>query len=77
MIRLRLKRGNAAYDIMQKTDAPQLAILDWEMPGLDGAAQRNKDAIKDIDDVAKLFLSQQLAEAQELAGQIQQKIDNK
>ncbi len=33
-----VEEGNAAYDIMQKTDAPQLAILDWEMPGLDGAA---------------------------------------
>jgi DNA-binding response OmpR family regulator len=28
--------GNAAWDIMQTSPAPQLAILDWEMPGLKG-----------------------------------------
>ena len=33
-----VEEGNAAWDILQKTDAPQLAILDWEMPGLDGAS---------------------------------------
>ena len=30
--------GEEAYAAFQETDAPQLAILDWEMPGLDGAA---------------------------------------
>lgn len=28
--------GSAAWHIMQKIDAPNLAILDWEMPGMDG-----------------------------------------
>jgi DNA-binding response OmpR family regulator len=28
--------GNEAWEILQKTDAPQIAILDWEMPGPDG-----------------------------------------
>jgi phosphoserine phosphatase RsbU/P len=28
--------GNAAWEIMQREDAPALAILDWMMPGLDG-----------------------------------------
>ncbi|HKL01440.1 MAG TPA: diguanylate cyclase [Desulfotignum sp.] len=28
--------GNDAWDIMQHKDAPELALLDWEMPGLDG-----------------------------------------
>ena len=28
--------GTAAWEIMQKEDAPALAILDWMMPGLDG-----------------------------------------
>lgn len=33
-----VENGNAAWDIMQETDAPHLAVLDWEMPGIDGAA---------------------------------------
>ena len=28
--------GNEAWEVLQKPDAPQIAILDWEMPGLDG-----------------------------------------
>ncbi|MCF8119406.1 MAG: diguanylate cyclase [Deltaproteobacteria bacterium] len=28
--------GRQAWDIMQQPDAPKLAILDWEMPGLNG-----------------------------------------
>ena len=28
--------GNAAWDILQKPDAPGLLLLDWNMPGLDG-----------------------------------------
>ena len=29
--------GTAAWNIMQTPDAPQIVILDWEMPGFDGA----------------------------------------
>ena len=28
--------GNKAWEILQRDDAPRLAILDWQMPGLDG-----------------------------------------
>ena len=28
--------GNEAWEILQRPDAPQLAILDWMMPGMDG-----------------------------------------
>ena len=28
--------GSSAWDIMQKPDAPPLALLDWEMPGMNG-----------------------------------------
>ena len=28
--------GNEAWEILQQPDAPQLAILDWMMPGMDG-----------------------------------------
>src|SRR5687767_10707652 len=28
--------GGKAWEIMQSTDRPQIAILDWMMPGLDG-----------------------------------------
>lgn len=31
------KDGNVAWGILQGADAPQLAILDWMMPGMDGA----------------------------------------
>lgn len=29
--------GNEAFGEFQKNDAPRLAVLDWEMPGMDGA----------------------------------------
>ena len=29
--------GEEAYTVFQQNDAPQLAVLDWEMPGVDGA----------------------------------------
>ncbi len=29
--------GREAYDAFQQNNAPQLAVLDWEMPGMDGA----------------------------------------
>jgi len=32
-----VKDGTDAWEIMQTLHAPHLAILDWEMPGLDGA----------------------------------------
>lgn len=28
--------GNQAWDVLQRPDAPRLAILDWMMPGLTG-----------------------------------------
>ena len=28
--------GNEAWEILQRGDAPKLAILDWMMPGMDG-----------------------------------------
>ena len=28
--------GNSAWDVMRQADAPNLAVLDWEMPGMDG-----------------------------------------
>jgi two-component system cell cycle response regulator len=28
--------GNAAWEALQKPDAPALLVLDWEMPGMDG-----------------------------------------
>ncbi|ACN18027.1 putative transcriptional regulatory (plasmid) [Desulforapulum autotrophicum HRM2] len=30
--------GQQAYDVLQEDDAPSIALLDWEMPHLDGAA---------------------------------------
>ncbi len=33
-----VNNGTDAWEIMQKSDAPSLAILDWEMPGMDGLA---------------------------------------
>lgn len=31
-----VENGNAAWEIMQQSGAPQMALIDWEMPGLDG-----------------------------------------
>jgi diguanylate cyclase (GGDEF)-like protein len=31
-----VENGLAAWEVLQKEDAPQLAILDWMMPGMDG-----------------------------------------
>ena len=28
--------GNAAWEVLQKPDAPSLVVLDWKMPGMDG-----------------------------------------
>jgi len=28
--------GSSAWEIMKKSDAPNLAVLDWDMPGMDG-----------------------------------------
>jgi len=34
--------GEAAWKVLQKADGPQIAILDWEMPGIDGVELCNK-----------------------------------
>jgi two-component system, cell cycle response regulator len=31
-----VENGLAAWEVLQKDDAPQLAIIDWMMPGIDG-----------------------------------------
>jgi len=28
--------GSAAWEVLQREDGPQLAVLDWMMPGMDG-----------------------------------------
>jgi two-component system cell cycle response regulator len=41
--------GKIAYEILQGPDAPMLAILDWEMPGMDGIdiCRGVRDTVKD------------------------------
>ncbi|MCM2284074.1 MAG: response regulator [Desulfobacula sp.] len=51
-----VEEGNSAWDIMQKIDAPQIAILDWEMPGLDGPALCQKLRNQDRKDPLYLIL---------------------
>ena len=29
--------GGAAWDLLQRPDAPRLLLLDWNMPGMDGS----------------------------------------
>ncbi len=36
------ENGLAAWEALQSGDAPQMAILDWIMPGLDGIEQCRK-----------------------------------
>jgi len=33
---LAVEDGLAAYEVLQREDAPKVAILDWMMPGLEG-----------------------------------------
>ena len=33
-----VSRGDKAWEVLQSQDGPQLALLDWFMPGLDGPA---------------------------------------
>lgn len=41
--------GSEAWENLQKPDAPKLAVLDWEMPGMDGldVCKRVREAGKD------------------------------
>ena len=44
--------GEQAWEALQKIDAPKLAILDWEMPGIDGVSLCKKlvetESTKDV-----------------------------
>jgi DNA-binding response OmpR family regulator len=33
---LSVRTGTEAWEVLQRADAPKVAILDWEMPGIDG-----------------------------------------
>jgi two-component system, cell cycle response regulator len=46
---LAVEDGSSAWDIMQQSDAPRLAVLDWDMPGLDGleVCRRIREACND------------------------------
>lgn len=48
--------GEEAYAALQENDAPQLAVMDWEMPGLDGAALCRKLRAQDRKDPLYLIL---------------------
>lgn len=39
--------GASAWELLHKPDGPQIAILDWEMPGIDGVELCNK--VKTLD----------------------------
>jgi len=41
--------GAAAWKVLQKPDGPQIAILDWEMPGIDGVELCHKVKMLDRD----------------------------
>ncbi|HKL01799.1 MAG TPA: response regulator [Desulfotignum sp.] len=46
--------GNAAFKVFQQKDAPQLALLDWEMPGINGPDLCRK--LRQPKDTAPLYL---------------------
>ena len=48
--------GEEAWAALQKTDAPQLAILDWIMPGMDGATLCRKLREQERKDILYLIL---------------------
>ena len=41
--------GESAWKMLQKSDGPQIAILDWEMPGIDGVELCTKVKMLDRD----------------------------
>lgn len=41
--------GASAWELLQKPDGPQIAILDWEMPGIDGVELCTKVKMLDRD----------------------------
>ncbi len=43
-----VENGLDAWEILKKEDAPQLAILDWMMPGMDGSPQVAFDALASL-----------------------------
>ncbi len=53
---LMVENGNEAWDVMQAGQAPQLVVLDWEMPGLDGLELCRKLRAKDLEDPLYLIL---------------------
>ena len=48
--------GAEAYFMLQQNDAPQLAVLDWEMPGMDGPALCRKLREQERTDALYLIL---------------------
>ena len=48
--------GAQAWDVLQRSDAPKLAILDWEMPGLDGISVCKKMVEKEENKETYLIL---------------------
>ncbi len=49
-----VENGNEAWDVLQEADAPQIAILDWEMPGLDGVEVCRK--VKELDKETPIYV---------------------
>jgi sigma-B regulation protein RsbU (phosphoserine phosphatase) len=48
--------GGEAYTALQEKDAPQLVVMDWEMPGMDGAALCRKLRAQDRKEPLYLIL---------------------
>jgi two-component system, cell cycle response regulator len=48
--------GNVAWAELQKTDAPRLALLDWNMPGLDGLEVCGRLRKKETNDPSYVIL---------------------
>lgn len=48
--------GEKAWAIMEKADAPHIAILDWEMPGLDGVEVCRRVKEKDVENPPYVIL---------------------
>lgn len=46
--------GTQAWEILKKNDAPQIAILDWEMPGIDGLELCHK--VKTLDRETPIYV---------------------
>jgi phosphoserine phosphatase RsbU/P len=68
--------GKEAYEVFRKNDAPRLAVLDWEMPGMDGAELCRRIRRQERKDLLYLILLTSRGEAGDIVGGLEAGADD-